>query len=139
MATAEALGKRPLQLRLLAASCGEAVTKEWAEWVAYANLPDPEDALKNNWKPDPRRLDVAFAVYGAAIAFALGKKDKNYAIMAWKLLQGGIDAGLPDLALAPATALVRGGWGTKDPAVAAVCRPVIALFGETGLANFVGR
>lgn len=129
---------------LLTASCGPGVAAEWAEWVAYANLPDPKDMLENGWHADKKRLDVCFAAYSSAISYALGKTNKDeqkkYAIMAWKLLSDAVTNNLADLALAPAAALMRAGYTTKaGPEVMAVCKSVIARFGETGLANYVRK
>jgi MoxR-like ATPase len=144
MAAAEALDMKDLGIELLQASVGEGSTKEWLEWIQYANLPDPEEMLKNGWKPDKKRLDVAYAAYGSAISFALGKTDKaeqkKYAILAWKLLNTGAEMNLTDIVLAPAASLMRAGYNTRAGGdVAAVCQDLIARFGSTGLANFVRK
>jgi hypothetical protein len=144
MATAEALDMKDLGVELLQASVGEGPTKEWLEWIAYANLPDPEEMLTHGWKPNKQRLDVAYAAYGSAISFALGKTDKaeqrKFVILAWKLLNVACDMNLADLALAPAAALMRAGFTTKAGAdVAAVAQDIIAKFGSTGLANYVRK
>ncbi len=141
IATANALGLSEYGTDLLTASCGEGPAKEWVEWLAYANLPDPKDMLEKGWRADKRRLDVAYAAYSAAIGYTLGKKDKDeqkkYAIMAWTLLRVAVEDNLADLALAPAASLMHAGYTTKaGPEMQAVCRSVIARFGETGLANF---
>lgn len=144
IATANALGMSEFGTDLLTASCGPGPAKEWVEWLSYANLPDPKDMLENGWRADKRRLDVAYAAYSAAISYALGKKDKDeqkkYVIMAWKVLAKAVEDNLADLALAPAASLMRAGYTTKaGPEVQAVCKAVIARFGETGLANYVRK
>jgi MoxR-like ATPase len=144
VAAAECLGEKDLGLELLGASVGTGYAAAWAEWVAYANLPDPKDVLENGWTPDKRRLDVAMAILSSAISFALAKTDKaeqrRYAIMSWKLINTARKENLADLALAPGAALMRAGYTTKaGPDVEVVCRDAISQFGATGLANFVAK
>lgn len=135
---------KDLALELITASVGEGPAVAWAEWVTYANLPDPKDMLENGWRANKHRLDVAFAAFSSASGYALGKQDKDeqkkYVIMAWKLIQHAIADGVADIALAPAAALMRAGYTTKaGPDVAAVAKGPIARFGETGLANYVRK
>jgi hypothetical protein len=144
IATCEALGMKELGIDMLTASCGSGPAAEWAEWVAYANLPDPKDTLEQGWRADKKRLDVAFAVLSSAISYALGKTDKDeqrkYVILAWKLLDQAVKDNLADLALAPAAAMMRAGWSTKaGPDIMAAAKGVVTRFGETGLANYVRR
>lgn len=144
VATAECLGEKELGLELLAAAVGAGYAAPWAEWTAYANLPDPQDTLENGFTPDKRRLDVALSVYASAISFALEQADaaerRRYAIMGWKLVNSAIEKTLPDLVLAPAAALMRAGFTTKaGPDVEAVCRDAIARFGSSGQANYVRK
>jgi len=145
VATAEILGEKELGVDLLAASVGAGMAGPWMAWVADANLPDPEVMLKNGWEPDRRRLDIAFAAYSSAVSFALSKKDKaeqrRYAVLAWKLLQTpALEMGLADVALAPAAALMRGGYSMSAGAdIAAVAEPIIFKFGTSGLSQLAGK
>jgi hypothetical protein len=144
VAAAEALGMPELGLDLLRASVGDGPCKEWIEWVNYANLPDPKDVLEHGWRANRDRLDVAFAVFSSAISYALSKQDPGekdkYALMAWELLAVAVKDNVTDLALAPAAALMRAGYTTKKGGnIEKVCKPVIARFGETGMANYVRK
>jgi MoxR-like ATPase len=149
VATAEALHTeesptKEYGLELLTASVGTGPAAAWAEWLAYANLPDPKDMLENGWKPDKKRLDVAFAAYSSAIAYAIGKTKPEdalkYAILAWKLLGVAVESNLADLALAPAAALMRAGYGArKSPEIMAAAKHTIARFGTTGLSSYVRK
>jgi hypothetical protein len=144
MATAEILNMQELKLEVLEASVGKGPCAAWAEWEAYANLPDPKDMLENGWRIDKRRLDITFAALSSATSYALGKPNKDeqrkYAILAWKILGGAVDDNHADLALAPAASLMRAGYTTKaGPDVAAVSKRIIERFGSTGLANYVRK
>lgn len=144
VATAEALSMKEYGLDLLMASCGEGAAAEWAEWVAYANLPDPKEMLEDGWKPDKRRLDVAFAAYSSAISYALGKTDKTeqtrYAVLAWKLLTGAKAANLLDLTASPARALIQAGYHSKhSPEIASASKELILSLAVDGLAESVRR
>lgn len=140
VATAEILGMKDNGIDMLIASVGLGLAAEWAEWVAYANLPDPKDVLENGWRADKRRLDIAFAVYSSAIAFALNKTDeaarRKYAILAWNLLEQAVKDNLGDIALAPAGALTNAGYVMRaGPDVAAACKVVLSHLGTTGIIN----
>lgn len=145
IATATCLGRTDLVPELLAASVGPGYTAAWLEWVSKANLPDPKDVLENgNWTPDPRRLDISFAVISSVVTYALSKppgdEQKKYAIMAWRVVNTCIANKLSDIALAPASALMKAGYHTRGGAdVEAVCRDAIAHFGTTGLSNYVRK
>lgn len=144
LAAAECLGEQALSQDLLAASVGIGYAAAWAEWIAYANIPEAKDVLENGWKPDRTRLDITMAVISTAVTWALSHRDKDeqrkYAILAWKLLDVVDGAGLSDIALTPAASLMRAGYTTKAGAdVDAVARRLIGKFGTTGLANYVRK
>jgi hypothetical protein len=143
LATADALGKSELGIRMLQASVGEGPVVEWIEWVKKADLPDPKTALDGGWTPNRARLDIAFAVLGSCISWSLGKEDMNdrckYVALSWKLLQKAIDNKLADVALYPAASLMRAGYSTKCayPEVVAAARSVVLHFGNAGLSKYV--
>lgn len=141
LAAAECLGQKRVGHDLLEGCVGPAYSASWAEWVARANLPDPKDVLENGWTIDRGRMDITFAVLSSAISFALSRdtndEKRRYALLSWKLLQRAVDAGQPDIALAPARSLVRGGFGTRaGNDMNDVARPIIRHFGETGMSNY---
>jgi MoxR-like ATPase len=129
------------------ATVGNALALEWAEWVAYANLPDPMQMLKNGWTPDKHRLDIAHAAYSSAIAFALSVPDaverRKHAIMAWKLLNQADAVGLADMALAPAKSLMEAGYRAytagNDKELLEVAMPLTKKFGNTGMAAYAQK
>ena len=131
------------------ACVGEALAVQWAEWVAYANLPDPMHMLHNGWKPERRRLDIAHAAYASAIAYALSIQDqkerRSHAIMAWKLLNTADGEGLADMALAPAKSLMEAGFGAYnasqigDKDLADVSKALSLKFGKTGMAAYAPK
>ncbi len=144
IATATCLNRTDLITELLSACVGRSYAAAWAEWVARANLPDPKDVLENGWAPDRNRLDVAFAVYSSAVTYALDKKDRaeqrKYVILAWKLIASAIKHKLADLALSPASSLMKAGFTTKaGEDINAVAREAIAHFGASGLSNYTKR
>jgi len=126
------------------ACVGEGLAVSWAEWVAYANLPDPMDMLQNGWKPDKRRLDIAMAAYSSAIAFALSITDRveqrKHVILAWKLLNIADAEGLADMALAPAKSLMDAGYKStaagQDTELFTVSKTLTLKFGKTGMAAY---
>jgi hypothetical protein len=128
---------------------GEALAVQWAEWVAHANLPDPQDMLKNGWEPDRRRLDIAMAAYSSAVAFALSVQDqaerRKHVIMAWKLLNVADNKGLADMALAPAKSLMEAGYRPSvandagDKEMFEVSRALSIKFGKSGMAAYVPK
>jgi hypothetical protein len=131
------------------ACIGNALAIEWAEWVAYANLPDPMHMLHNGWEPDRRRLDIAMAAYASAIAYALSIQDRGerrkHAIMAWKLLNTAAAKGLADMALAPAKSLMEAGFkasdarNNNDKELEEASRDLSLKFGKTGLAAYAPK
>ena len=154
VATCHALSDSSQDFKLLGtefvrACVGEALAIQWAEWVAKANLPDPQDMLKNGWEPDRRRLDIAMAAYSSAIAYALSVPEtaerRRFVIMAWKLLNIADSKGLADMALAPAKSLMEAGYKpsvakeTGDVEMADVSRALALKFGKTGMAAYAPK
>lgn len=70
-ATTLATGATDAQMPLLAGAVGEGVATKFLTWVREADLPDPEDLLKDpdSWTPNPSRQDATFAVLNA-VAYA---------------------------------------------------------------------
>lgn len=135
-AACEALGRTEWRLEFISACVGPGPAAAWAEWTAEANMPDPEEMLKNGWTPDKRRLDICFAAYGQAIAWTLARPDKDerakWAIRAWALLTEAWEKhGMLDCACAAAVPLMRGGFTTKhSSAMDTAARKIIAKFGD---------
>jgi hypothetical protein len=61
---------------LLAGCVSHGVAREYWTWLREADLPDPEELLKNprSWKPD-RRADRSLAVVSGVVAAVLQKRD----------------------------------------------------------------
>lgn len=143
IATARILKRDSSEQTEMFASCvGSPAAIEWDSWVTKAGLPDPAYVLKNGWKPDTKRLDRTVAVYSSISAFVVGQPSKEEKITiapkAWERLNDLIGAGLADLALPPAKALVQAGLSTKaSKEIAEAARPVMLYFGKKGLQDFV--
>lgn len=102
-----------LMLDFITACIGPGASGEFTTWLREANLPNPEDVLKNGWTPDKLRIDRNYAVYTAMTAFVLGAKDEDkrlkYAIQAYGILEMASDAGLKDLVAPHVSQLVNRG------------------------------
>ena len=126
---------------------GKGLAVSWAEWVAYANLPDPVKMLEDGWKPDKRRLDIAMAAYSSAVAYALSIPEKveqrKYVLLAWKLLNVADADGLSDMALAPAASLMAAGYRAtsagQDKELFEVAKGLTFKFGKTGAAAYAPK
>lgn len=122
---------------------GAGVAKEWETWIASADLPHPKDVLENGWTPTKDRLDIAFAVCSTAIAYALEQQNvderERLTLLSWKFLDMIDDKyKLGDIALAPATSLMRAGYSHKRNAIfEAAAKRLTQKFGKTGLAQYV--
>jgi len=129
------------------ACVGSALATAWSEWIAKADLPDPAHMLINGWKPNKSRLDIAHAALAAATAYALAIPDKDerrkHVILAWKLLNQADDAGLADMALAPAKALMEAGYRAStagnDKELTEAALPLTKKFGTTGMAAYAPK
>jgi hypothetical protein len=102
-----------LMLDFVGACVGTGSAGEFTTWLREANLPNPEDVLRNGWVPDMRRIDRNHAVYTAMVALVNGTKDEEkrlkYAIQAYGVLDTASEAGLKDLIAAPTAQLVNRG------------------------------
>lgn len=102
-----------LMIDFITACIGPGCSGEFMTWLKEANLPNPEDVLKNGWTPDKLRIDRNYAVYTAMTAFVLGAKDEDkrlkYAIQAYGILEMASDAGLKDLVAPHVSQLVNRG------------------------------
>ena len=118
---------------------GEAQATALYAYLKDANLPSPEEMLKNGWDPDVIRLDRSMAAYESLCAFVSGKPDTTertlMGVKTWKMLKQACDAGLADLIYKPAVSLVNRGLGiSRDPKLpenadlAAAVKPVLDRF-----------
>jgi hypothetical protein len=97
---------------LIGAFIGIPVAAEFYQWRKNADLPNPEDVLdgKVKFEPDPKRLDIAMAVYSSCSALVCQPKcDKKTARVSklWNLLEDTVKAERADLVVPAARALVR--------------------------------
>jgi hypothetical protein len=111
-ATIRALGmKEELRYLFVAACVGKGAATEWAEYIASADLPDPETVLTKGWKIDETRLDKVIAVNTSVISYVKGIKEKqkqyDMAALAWNYLGRVVQTGLADTAVDPGDELVR--------------------------------
>lgn len=136
-----------LMLDFVTACVGPGAAGEFGTWLREANLPNPEDVLRNGWVPDKLRIDRNYAVFTAMTAFVLGTKDEgkrmDYAVKAFGVLEMASDAGLKDLVAAPLVALVNKGLTSSllhstDPAKKKVGEAAVRLMTKIGKAKMGG-
>lgn len=98
-----------LELEFAKALVGNAAAKQWVQFVAKSDLPDPADMLKKGWKPS-NRIDYNHAALGSLISYVTNRATKEekqqLAIPAWTILKGCIEAGIADITRRPAQDLV---------------------------------
>ncbi len=96
---------------MVAACVGLPAATEWAEWIAKADLPDPEDVLDNGWSIDKLRLDRNVAVLETLTAFVLSRPTAPERVHSarkyWKFIMQMIQAGFAELAYAASLALCQ--------------------------------
>jgi len=146
IATSRCLGMpKELENEIVQGCVGEGAMGEWIEWMAKADLPDPLDVLTKGWIPDPERLDVTVAVLISTVTWVTslpsGSSDRiKYATANWGVLQEVIAAGIPDLAVGPASMLVTSDLANtaKDVKLQKVAKDVILKLGREGLSQFAG-
>lgn len=133
-----------IENKLIAGCVGEGVLPEWIEWVSKADLPHPRDMLQKNWMPDTQRLDITMAALTSMSMWVCDMKDlqaqQQYAIPAWGLVDRVFDAGLADVAMKPASALLGKNLGhtSPNPSLKQAAREVILKLGRSGYAKFAG-
>jgi hypothetical protein len=143
-ATCDILDRKGSILELIGACVGATPASEWAQWLAKADMPDPEKMLKDGWTPDKRRLDICFAAYGQAVAWALAKTNKDerahWAARAYVLLTDGWKThGLVDIVGASTLPLVKAGYHTHhSPAMALVSRDLLGKLGDK-FVDYIGK
>lgn len=127
--------------QLLVGGCvGKGLAVEWLEWAQKADLPTAEEVLAGRWKPDPSRLDIAHAIYGSVVSYALTKPDTDQGkhdtiVKAWNVLTTAMSVGgVIDTALPGARALSRAGWTSKKgPQMEQACKALVFRLGSLGM------
>jgi MoxR-like ATPase len=114
----------------------------FSAWAANADLPTPQDMIRNGWTPDKRRLDRTIAAYTGLISYVKGRptmeKRLEVAPGAWRCIRQSADAGMLDITLPMAQQLVRERLDSKaGPEIAAECKPVLSRLAKAGMANFL--
>lgn len=142
-ATCEILGYSDEVGNLLVEGCiGEGPAFEFLTWSRNADLPRPEYVLKHGWKPDMRRLDVAFAVLTSVTQYVVSTQDRNEAmeraIGAWHLFKTFLDLNMGDMAVSAAHTLVTKNLSRKaSPQLKIAADPVIRWMALNKLLNYV--
>ena len=132
-----------IQDEFFTACCGEAAAVDWAAYRADADLPDPEDMLKNGYKPDRTRLDKTLASVGCAASFVIGRttldERKQYAEPMWGIIENLLDSGLGDIGAPIAQGLVRNKLGSQvGGACAVLVKKLMLRMGKAGIHHYVG-
>ena len=97
--TGSALGLKKLVPLLVESMVGPVAEEFWL-WVKNQDIPDVVDVLTRGWKPDPQRVDVAYAVANSITTYVLGKKLNTPAdqmVRYWETMTGLCQAGMADL------------------------------------------
>ncbi len=100
---------KSLELAFAKALVGTGAAKEWTQYVAKADLPDPAKMVKQGWQPT-NRIDKNHAALGSLVSYVVHRSTREEqvraAIAAWKILNGCVQAGIADITLRPAQDLV---------------------------------
>jgi hypothetical protein len=138
-----------LMLDFISACIGTGAAGEFTTWLREANLPNPEDVLRNGWSPDKLRIDRNHAVYTSMVAFVIGTKEEDkrlkYAAQAYDVLDMASDAGLKDLIAPMVAQLVNRGLSvamihSPDPAkkrVGEVSARILTKLGKTKIGSMI--
>lgn len=130
-ATSEILGYSDEITNLCVEGCiGEGLAFDFLTWMRNADLPKPSDVLLYGWKPDMRRLDVAYAVLTSTTQYVISTANRaeaiNHAVGMWKLLSVFVEHNMGDMAVSSAVALVEKNLSRKaGPDLLKVADPVI--------------
>lgn len=106
-----------MEIDLIHAYCGEAAAIKWSAWVQEADLPDPEEMIRNGYTPDNIRIDRTYAALTNLLGWAanLQKKDPRQGLhvvaKTWKIVDTVLEAHMGDLAVLCAQKLHRQGLG----------------------------
>lgn len=116
---------------LLQGLTGEAWVTQFKEYLQKADLPDPEDLLRDGWEVDKRRLDRTMTILdtlGSYVA-TLPANDVKFekAVRAWEILNKATASGLGDLTYRAATTMIRAGLGagSQRQELARACQPTL--------------
>lgn len=141
-ATSQILGYSDDITNLLVEGCvGEGLAFDFMTWVRNADLPTPEDALRTGWRPDVRRLDVAFAVLTSITQYVVNIPVREQAIaaacQAWTVFNHFLEANIGDMAVSAAQTLVNRNLSRKDsPVIEPYAAPVIRWMALSKLVNY---
>jgi hypothetical protein len=118
---------RAVRNALVAGAVGAGAGAEWVTYLDNLDLPSPEDLLLHGeeWLPDPHRLDLAHAVLGSCVAWAIDRGEDAVG-SCWRLLARVVEqSGMEDVAVPAASSLVRGGH--RPPEATAALRALAPL------------
>ncbi len=112
-------------------------------FIAYAkvtDLPSPADVLSGKWKIDPDRLDIVLAAYTSATGYVAQRPDPKERLelgpKMWEALHKLREAGMEDIAVAPALTLVKAKLGyTASAAMKAPAQKVLNALYKSGLVD----
>lgn len=141
-ATCLALGHADLCTSFISACVGEGAAIAFTAWLKDADLPDPQDVILKGWTPDKKRLDRSLSVYRGMAAHISDRRTLEerlpLGVGAWSRVKEAQAAGLSDIVMKPANALVQAGLGRKaSPEIGAVAIDALADFAKTGHAQYI--
>jgi hypothetical protein len=98
-----------LELEFAKALVGPGAAKEWVNFVAKSDLPDPAVMVKQGWQPT-NRIDFNHAALGALTSYVTNRATKpeqqQTAQAAWMILKACVDGGIADITRRPAQDLI---------------------------------
>lgn len=143
--TAEILGyNTEIRDACLEGCVGEGLAFEFQTWLRSADLPRPEEVLQGKWKPDNRRLDVAYAVLISITQYTVSCADPqeavNRAVGTWNVFQKFIEAQMGDMIISSAQTLVKKGLTRKaGGALEVAAGPAIKWMADNGMLRYIDR
>lgn len=144
-ATADILGMdQSVSYKLIEGCVGEGAAFDYSNWVRNANLPRPEEVIKNGWTPDRRRLDIGYAVIASVSQYVVSITDReeqvHAAIGAWNLYQNFINANMGDMTVSAAQVLVHKKLSrSHDERIRPVADPVVRWMAKSNMLRYVDQ
>lgn len=143
MATCRCLGQSDTIRDMFVSGCvGDGPSTAFTSWIANSDIPTPQEMLTNGWEPDKKRLDRTIAAYTALLSYVTGRSSEKEKIeiapAAWKCLAQSAEAGMLDITLPMAQAMVKARLDSKaSPEIASVAKPLLARLAKAGMGNFL--
>lgn len=143
-ATCLALGMEDKVRDTLLTGCiGEESAGMFLTWLASADLPTSEEALRSGWRADKGRADKAWVVYTSMGEFVMNntneKKKAELLPLLWKRFEEAITDGFTDIVIPVSKSLVLKNMHLKDGQILAEAKPVMVHIGKSGAIKYMDK